>query len=589
MNGPRSKAEAAAEEADQFRPLEGTVPYHAEDGARYRELGWWEGLALSEYLDRAAGIHPHKTAFVDLRTRLTYSQARDTAERAALGFLGLGIKPLDRVLLQLPNWNEVVAAYFGLQKIGAIPVMLIDRYRQAEVQRLAEITGATAWIVPASYGKTDYLPIIGDVLDSGSHIERVITVRGDAPGLAAASLERLIAENEITGSGRARLAALKPDARQVAHMGPTGGTTGTPKVVPRTHNSLGATARFCSLAWQLHCEDTGLIVGSIGHDLSYTKGFLGNVVTMGTLVLLDNTDMRVVCETIEREKVTAVVWVPTLAQRLLHFEGLDEYDLSSLEKMHSGGGAALPTLVRGVSERLGVRFANGYGATEGMTTVTRPVDDIDTVCATVGIRTCPADLYRVVDAGGATLPPDTPGELVLKGPGVFTGYYRNDAENAKVFDADGFFHTGDVAKMSADGYVTITGRLKEMINRGGESISATQVEDLIDRHPDVVCVAVVAMPDPVMGERVCAYIQPKAGTTCTFDEVVSFLRAEKASVLSLPERVEFIEKMPYTAAQKIDKNALRADIEAKLTAEGAAGSGPPEPEQDQPSSTTKGS
>lgn len=550
-----------------FQPLEGTVPYRDWDAGRYTMSGWWEGLTLSDYLDRAADVHPNKTAFIDLRTQLTYAQAREQAELAALGFLELGIRPLDRVLLQLPNWNEVVAAYFGLQKIGAIPVMLIDRYRQVEVQRLAEITGASAWIVPATYGKTDYLPIIADVLESAPGIERVITVRGEAPGPRSTSLEQLLAQTKLSEEGRARLAEVKPDARQVAHMGPTGGTTGTPKVVPRTHNSLGATARFCSLAWQLHCEDTSLIVGSIGHDLSYTKGFLSNVVIMGTLVLLDNTDMRVVCETIQREKVTAIVWVPTLAQRLLQFESLDDYDLSSLKKMHSGGGAALPSLVRAVFDRLGARFANGYGATEGMTTVTRPVDDIETVCSTVGMRTCPGDVYRIVDANGDVLPPDTPGELVLKGPGVFTGYYENEEENAKVFHDDGFFHTGDVAKMSANGYVTITGRLKEMINRGGESISATQVEDLIDRHPDVACVAVVAMPDPVMGERVCAYIEPKPGTTCTFDEIIAFLRAEKASVLALPERIEFIKSMPYTAAQKIDKNVLRADITKKLGAE----------------------
>jgi non-ribosomal peptide synthetase component E (peptide arylation enzyme) len=187
------------------------------------------------------------------------------------------------------------------------------------------------------------------------------------------------------------------------------------------------------------------------------------------------------------------------------------------------------------------------------------------------MRTCPGDVYRVVDAKGTVLPPDTPGELVLKGPGVFTGYYQNDEENARVFDADGFFHTGDLAKMNAKGYVTITGRLKEMINRGGESISATQVEDLIDRHPDVASVAVVAMPDPVMGERVCAYIQLKAGAKVTFEEVIAFLRAEKASVLCLPERIEFVEAMPYTPAQKVDKNALRADIIRRLQTERAAG------------------
>ena len=183
------------------------------------------------------------------------------------------------------------------------------------------------------------------------------------------------------------------------------------------------------------------------------------------------------------------------------------------------------------------------------------MDDVETVCTTVGRPTCPGDTYKVVDSDGQRpCRPDTPGELLVKGPSVFTGYYRNPEENAKVFDADGFFKTGDVARISEKGYITITGRLKEMINRGGESISATVIEELIDRHPDVAAVAVVAMPDPLMGERVCAYIQRDAGCPTGLRRRHHLpARAEGRRCWSLPERIEFVEAMPYTAAQKIDK------------------------------------
>jgi len=154
--------------------------------------------------------------------------------------------------------------------------------------------------------------------------------------------------------------------------------------------------------------------------------------------------------------------------------------------------------------------------------------------------------------------------LVLKGPGVFTGYYNNPEENKEAFTKDGFFRTGDVAKIDEKGYITLTGRIKEMINRGGESISATQIEELISRHPDVAAVAVIPMPDPVMGERVCAYIEPRSGVQMTFDEIISFLKGQKASVLQLPERIVFIDAMLYTGAQKVDKKSLREDIEKKL-------------------------
>jgi 2,3-dihydroxybenzoate-AMP ligase/mycobactin salicyl-AMP ligase len=285
--------------------------------------------------------------------------------------------------------------------------------------------------------------------------------------------------------------------------------------------------------------------------------------------MLDTTHARSTCETIEREQVTSIIWVPTLAQRLLQYEDIDDFDLSCVKKMHSAGGAAFPELVRDVFGILNIRFHNGYGATEGMTTITSAEDDIETVCSTVGRPTCPGDTYKVVDLEGNPLPPNTSGELLVKGPSMFTGYYRNPEENAKTFDTDGFFKTGDLARIDENGYITLTGRLKEMINRGGESISATEIEQLINRHPEVAAVGVVAMPDPLMGERVCAYVQCAPGAQLDFEGVIAFLRAEKAAVLELPERIEFVESMPYSGVQKIDKQALREDIRKKVEAEAA--------------------
>jgi 2,3-dihydroxybenzoate-AMP ligase/mycobactin salicyl-AMP ligase len=289
---------------------------------------------------------------------------------------------------------------------------------------------------------------------------------------------------------------------------------------------------------------------------------------LGKIVFLDSTDDKEICAIIEKEKVTSIIWVPTLAQRILQYRDLDKHDLSSLTKMHSAGGASHPDLVKDVTKKLKMKFYNGYGATEGMTTITRTTDDLETICTTVGRPTCPYDTYKVIDKEGNELPPNTQGELVLKGPGVFTGYYNNPEENKKAFTKDGFFRTGDVATINEKGYITLTGRIKEMINRCGESISATEIERLINRHPDVAAVAVIPMPDPFMGERVCAYIQPKTGTQLSSNEIISFLKDRKASVLQLPERIEFIDTMPYTGAEKLDKKFLREDIEKKLQSVG---------------------
>jgi 2,3-dihydroxybenzoate-AMP ligase len=544
--------------------LEGFTPYKKKDADKYTKFRWWAGLTFGDLLDRAADIHPDKEAFVDGMTRLTYGEAREKANKLAVGLMDLGIQPLDRVLVQLPNWNEFVYAYFALQKIGAVTVLLIDRYREFEINRLISLTGATSWIVPSRYKKTDYSPIIQDVLKEHPEMKNVVTVRGEGDQKPFHSLEKLIAKAEWTEDNMARLAARRPDPMQVAHMGPTGGTTGAPKIVPRTHNSLINGIEYCSKSWEQSIDDINLLAGPIGHDLTFSKGFIGSVITMGKVVFLDSTDNQDICATIEREKVTSIIWVPTLAQRLLQYEDLRTYDLSSLKKMHSAGGASHPGLVKDVTEKMAMKFYNGYGGTEGMTTITRTTDDLEVICSTVGRPTCPYDTYKVIDKDGKALPPGEPGELVLKGPGVFTGYYSNPEENKAIFTRDGFFKTGDVAKIDEKGYITITGRIKEMINRGGESISATEIERLITLHPEVAAVAVIPMPDPLMGERVCAYIQPKTGARLTFEGIISFLKEQKASVLQLPERIEFIDAMPYTGAQKTDKRFLQEEIVKKL-------------------------
>jgi 2,3-dihydroxybenzoate-AMP ligase len=550
--------------------LEGVIPYKEEDARKYLQKGWWRGITLGDLLDRTADFHPDKEAFVDRTSRYTYSQAREKVDRLALGLMRLGIKPLDRVLVQLPNWNEFVFAYFACQKIGAITVLLIERYRHYEIDRLIRLTGATAWIVPKFTHKIDYMPIIDDVLRDHPEVKNVVTVRGsvDRPGFS--SMETLIDESELTAQNRAKLAERNPDPMQVAHMGPTGGTTGEPKIVPRTHNSLVCGVESCSMSWDQHCEDVNLIAGPVGHDLSFSKGFLGAILTQGKVIFQSELDNESICKCIEQEKVTSIIWVPTLAKRLVQFENLSKYDLSSLRKMHSAGGASHPDLVREVIDRLDMKFFNGYGGTEGMTCITRSIDDYHTICCTVGRPTFPHDHYKVVDHAGRELPPGQSGELLVKGPCVFTGYFNNPEENKKVFDKDGYFKTGDIAKIDGKGYITLTGRIKEMINRGGESISSSEIEKLINRHPAVAVCAVVPMSDPLMGERVCAYIETRAKTTLSFDDVITFLKEQKASVLQLPERIEFVDKMPMTATEKLNKQALRKDIEAKLLSESTA-------------------
>ncbi|MBW2030623.1 MAG: AMP-binding protein [Deltaproteobacteria bacterium] len=543
--------------------LKGFTPYKEEDAEKYRRLGWWAGLTFGDILDKAADLYPDKEALVDSKSRLTYSRLREKANRIAIGLMKLGIEPQDRILLQLPNWNEFVYSYFGLQKIGAIPVLLIERYRQYEINYLCELTNPKVWLVPEKHGKTDYIPIIDDVLKRNSNLKHVVLARGRRHKRFH-GLESLIESAELTEDNLLNLANRRPDPMRVAHMGPTGGTTGLPKVVVRTHNDYLCRVEYASRAWELGYDDVLLLVAPVGHDLAFSIGLCSTIFTFGKVVMLDSTDPEDICRAIQEEHVTAIPWTPALAHRLVNFRGLKDYDLSSLRKMYCGGGASPIELVRDVREKLGCIYINAYGGTEGMNAQTRLNDSIDTVHRTVGRPTCPYDTYKIVDDHGNELPPNIPGELVIKGPGVFTGYFNNPEENEKVFTKDGFFRTGDLAMFNDSGNIIMTGRIREIIKRGGESISTVEIENLIITHPDVAAVAVVGMPDPELGERACAYIQPKPGASLSFEKIIDYMKSKNASVLQLPERVEFIDVLPLTTSNKIDKRALEKDIRKKL-------------------------
>ena len=543
--------------------LEGVTPYKNEDAAKYNRLRWWPGIPLGDFLDKAADLYPEKEALVDGKKRFTYPQLRNITDKLAIGFIDLGIKPLDRVLLQLPNWAEFIFTYFALQKIGAIPILLLSKHRQNEIRHLQHLTGANSWVVAERYHKTDYLPIIDDVLQNSPTLENVILVRPSHSG-SFINFGSLIQQEELTDEQLAVLAERRPDPMEVAHMGPTGGTTGLPKAAPRTHNDYMSRVEYAARACEFNNLDVCLVAAAASHDLTFSMAICLTIFTFGKLVMLDSFEPQVVCDTIEREKVTAIVWVPTLASRLVHFNKLKEYDLSSLKKMHCGGGVSSPELIRAVHEKLGCTFFNGYGGTEGMSLLTRPHYSLERVCSSVGRPTCPYDSYKIVDENGNELPPNTPGELIVKGPGIFSGYYNMPQENEKVFDKNGYFKTGDMAMINDSGDFILTGRLKEMINRGGESISATDIENLMVTHPGIISVAVVPMPDPELGERVCAYVQRAPGAELDFEKIISFLKDQGASVLQLPERVEFVDELPYTKAEKIDKQALIKDIKRKI-------------------------
>jgi 2,3-dihydroxybenzoate-AMP ligase len=543
--------------------IDGFTEYAKEDREKYNNRRWWLGMTWGDMFDKATDIYPDKVGLVDGLGQWTYTQLREKVDRLAISLIKLGIKPRDWVLLQFPNWHEYVITFFAMQKIGALTLLLIPRHNESEINHLCALTKPVAWVVPEQYGKIDYQPIVDDVLKENPQIKHVIQIRAEKGGRYM-TLEGLIAEAELTEENLKAIDDRRPDPDEVSHIMPTGGTTGLPKASVRTHNSYITNVEYHSRAWGISSTDTVMVVTPVGHSMAMHWGIGAAFFNFAKLVLLDSVQAEDICEVIQNEKVTAIPSVPALITRVIAMEGLHKYDLSSLRTISLGGAPSTPELIRTVNDRLKCTVINGFGSSEGTNTATRPGDTIDIICNSVGRPVCPYDTIKIIDEKGQEVPFGAEGELVSKGPGIFTGYFKSQEENSQIFTQDGFFKTGDKARKDQFGNITITGRIKDIINRGGEKISALEIEHRLSTHPAIHETAVVGMPDQVLGERICAYVVPKEGTNPTFDEIIAFLKGNGASVQQLPERIELVKDLPVTKVGKVDKNALREDIKKRL-------------------------
>jgi len=355
----------------------------------------------------------------------------------------------------------------------------------------------------------------------------------------------------------------RPEPTDVAHIVPSGGTTGLPKGIPRTHNDYICNVEYIHKAGEMNTGDVCLLVVPVGHNLALLN-VVGSIFWGYKLVLLDSTKPQDICSTIQSEKVTYMPTVPSLVRRIIEIEQLPEYDLTSLKKISAGGEPSPPDLIREVYRKLGCTYINEFGMAEGLLCRTGLTDNIEAICDTVGKPCCPYEQIKILDEEGKELPPNKDGELVTKGPGIFAGYLKNPEDNKESFTADGLFKTGDQARIDGSGNLKITGRIKDLIIRGGENISPAQVEELLCSFPGVADAAVVGMPDKELGERVCAYVKSAPGTKSDPDEIKTFMESRGASKLLIPERFEFVEDLPLTQAGKHDKKALREDIKRKM-------------------------
>jgi 2,3-dihydroxybenzoate-AMP ligase/mycobactin salicyl-AMP ligase len=522
-----------------------------------------QSMTIGELIDTAAAADPDKLALVSGNLRLTRAQLRERIERLAAAFIRLGIQKSESVLLQLPNWSEFIYSYFALQKIGAVPVLLISGYGRMEVSHLCSLTEATVWIVPQVYRNRDYTSCIKAVREANPRLRHIISVRAEHSNeIFSACLEELLT-GATEADAETRMAARRPEPTDLAHILPSGGTTGLPKAIPRTHRDYLCNVEHLHHVGKMTAEDVCMVAVPVGHNLALLN-IVGAARVGYPIVLLDSTRADDICQTLEAERVTYLPTVPSLLKRILEFDQIDRYDLRHLRKISAGGEPATPDLVERVRQKLHCAYISEFGMSEGPLCRTRLDDDPENIRGSVGKPICPHDEFRVLDDDGQPLPPQTDGELAARGPGIFAGYLKNPVENARAFTKDGFFRTGDLARMDGTGNVTITGRIKDVINRGGEKISPVQIEKLLLAHPQIADAAVIGMPDSALGEKICAYVRLQSGAILDHDSINTFIEEMGASKLLLPERVEFVSALPLTEAGKHDKKALRDDIQRKL-------------------------
>ncbi|MBW8486128.1 (2,3-dihydroxybenzoyl)adenylate synthase [Actinomadura parmotrematis] len=533
--------------------LPGAVPWPPEAAARYRAAGYWQGRTFGAMLREVAAAHPARTAVVAGETRWTYAELDERADRLAAGLRRIGVAPRDRVVVQLPNVAEFLQVAFALFRLGAIPVFALPAHRATEIGYFLEHADAAAYVIPDRHANFDYRTLAREVK------ARRVVVAGEA--------EEFTALTDLDAGAPAALP--DPDPADVALMQLSGGTTGTPKLIPRTHDdylySVVASAEICGLT----PDSVYLCALPVAHNFPMSSpGVLGTLSAGATVVLAPVPSPDAAFPLIERERVTITGLVPPLALVWLAAAPATAHDLSSLRILQVGGAKFSAEAAARVRPVLGCDVQQVFGMAEGLVNYTRPNDPEDVRVTTQGRPISPADEVRVVDDADRDVAPGATGHLLTRGPYTIRGYYRAPEHNAAAFTADGFYRTGDVVRRTAGGNLVVEGRAKDQINRGGEKIAAEEVENHLLAHPAVHDAAVVAVPDPMLGERTCAFVilrpaaredPPKAA------HLRAFLRGRGIADYKIPDRVVLADAFPHTGVGKVSKRDLRAAVARELT------------------------
>ena len=528
----------------------------------YRQQGWWEDTTRYDLFCAAAHDWPDRLALVDGDTALTYQQLADTVDRLARGLGAVaGVGAGDVVAYQLPNWWETAALLLACSKLGAIVNPLHLVYRRDDLDYVLGRTTPKALFVPGAFGDTDYTRIASQVVEHLSVRPSLCAVRRDRPG-------DWMAFEAFLRDGRTDSVDAPGDVSLILY---TSGTTSRPKGALHSDNTQVRLVRDMCSTYDLTADDVIFVPSTMTHvsGLSFVWSAL---FTGGTAVLLDRWDSQRALDEVLRTGCTFVGGATPFIRGLIdatRARGLRP-DQIPLVRGNCGSADVPISLIAEADEVLGAPFSRGYGLTEGIIiSCSTPSDTLDRRGGTDG-EVLPVNEVRMVDEELRDVPDGTRGEVVVRGPSNFLGYL-DAADNVETLVEDSWIRTGDLGVLD-EGYLTIVGRIKDIVNRGGENIAVKEVEDQLVQHQAVVEAAIVGMPDPVMGERCCAYVVARPETpTPSLEELRSFLESRGLARQKLPERLEIRDRLPTTSTGKVQKNALRDDVTALLAGEPGTG------------------
>jgi acyl-CoA synthetase (AMP-forming)/AMP-acid ligase II len=522
-------------------------------GAYYREQGWWDDSTLPGYVDQWADQDPDHPYLSDGHSTYTYGEFRDAAWNLAAGLQQLGATPGDRIAVQLPNWNEYFLVYAACARLGVVMIPVVPVYREGEIAFIVANAEPVGLVTTGEFRGFDASAMAASIATTAPSLKFRIVVRGEADE-GAHTLHEMLAASYDTSALPPKSSA---DDRHLILY--SSGTESRPKGCLHTWNSSSFLPKQAVVALGMTRDDVMFMPSPVTHALGLTLGVMAPTVAGAAVHLLDVFDPTVALERIDQFGCTGTASPAPFIRLMLDALDPGRHDVSQLRFWLSAGAPIAGSLVSEAAERLaGCRVVSAYGSSEVMmATVCKPEDSVERVASSDGVAVPGVEL-RIVDPAEHEVAAGEDGEIRYRGPGRLLEYWKNPERTAAATDAEGWWRTGDLGRLDDEGYLRVTGRLKDIIIRGGFNISAREVEEALLEHPAITNVALVGLPDEQLGERACAVVQLSEGSSITLEEMREHLTvACRLAVWKVPERVEVVTEYPVTATGKIQKFQLR--------------------------------